>query len=164
MKRLTLIRHGKSSWDSEALQDFERPLSARGWRDSPRMADLFATYEHQPDQWVSSFATRALTTARIFAHHLHYPVEKIVISEQVYEVDSGSLLDFLRVSFSASKHIVLFGHNPGLEDLAESLCPGQVKGFPTCAILQLKLDIKQWNELAPGCATLERFDIPKKLR
>ncbi|HVL01235.1 MAG TPA: histidine phosphatase family protein [Dongiaceae bacterium] len=164
MKRLTLIRHGKSSWDNETLQDFERPLSARGWRDSPRMADLFATYEQLPDQWVSSFATRALTTARVFAHHLHYPVEKIVISEQVYEVDAGSLLDYLRVSFPTSKHIALFGHNPGLEDLAETLCPGQVKALPTCAIVQLKIDVKQWNELAPGSATLERLDFPKKFR
>lgn len=148
----------------EALQDFERPLNARGWRDSPRMADLFAGYEQQPDQWVSSFATRALTTARVFAHHLNYPVEKIAISEAVYETDAGSLLEFLRTAFPASKHLAVFGHNPGLEDLAQSLCPNEIKSLPTCSILQLKLDIKQWSELAPDCATLERFDFPKKFR
>jgi phosphohistidine phosphatase len=164
MKRLSLVRHGKSSWDFDALQDFERPLNARGWRDSPRMADLFATYEHLPDQWVSSFATRALTTARIFAHHLNYPVEKICISEAVYEVDAGSLLRFLQTAFPDARHLVLFGHNPGLEDLAQSLCPREINTLPTCSIVQLKLGIRRWEDLTPGCATLERFDFPKKFR
>jgi len=34
---LTLIRHAKSSWDSDAPSDFERPLNRRGRRDAPRM-------------------------------------------------------------------------------------------------------------------------------
>lgn len=164
MKRLTLIRHGKSSWDYPALQDFERPLNARGWRDTPRMADLFAGYEQLPDQWVSSHATRALTTARVFAHHLNVPVESICISETVYETDAGSLLEFLRVQFPAAKHIALFGHNPGLEDLARSLCESFTESLPTCAIAQFDLAIRHWQDLAPGCASLARFDYPKKFR
>ena len=164
MKRLTLIRHGKSSWNHEALQDFERPLNARGWRDSPRMADVFAGHLHQPDQWVSSFATRALTTARIFAHHTNYPVEKICISETVYETDAGSLLEYLQQQFPAAKHIALFGHNPGLEDLALTLCPDSIKSLPTCGILQLQLKIQKWQDLVPGCGVVEEFDYPKKFR
>ncbi|MFV0438327.1 MAG: SixA phosphatase family protein [Desulfopila sp.] len=37
MKRLYLIRHGKSSWSDAALADLDRPLNARGRRDAPRM-------------------------------------------------------------------------------------------------------------------------------
>ncbi len=164
MKRLTLVRHGKSSWDFPSLQDFERPLNARGWRDSPRMADLFSQFEDLPDQWVSSHATRALTTARIFAHHARIAVEKIVISETVYETDAGSLLEYLKDQFPAAKHIVLFGHNPGLEDLAQTLCPEFTQAIPTCAIAQFAMKIKSWQDLAPGCAALVRFDYPKKFR
>lgn len=162
MKHLTLIRHGKSSWDSSSLQDFERPLNARGWRDSPRMADVFAEYEDLPDQWVSSHATRALTTARIFAHHLQYPVESISVSEAVYETDAGSLLTFLQHQFPSARHIVVFGHNPGLEDLASSLCPVFTESMPTCAIAQFAMKIRSWKDLAPGCAALVRYDFPKK--
>ncbi len=162
MKHLTLIRHGKSSWDWPSLQDFERPLNARGWRDSPRMADVFAEYEDLPDQWVSSHATRALTTARIFAHHLRVPVESICVSEAVYETDAGSLLEFLQLQFPSARHIVVFGHNPGMEDLAQSLCPEFTQSMPTCAIVQFAMKIKSWKDLAPGCAALVRFDYPKK--
>lgn len=164
MKNLTLIRHGKSSWDNTSLQDFERPLNARGWRDSPRMADMFADFEDLPDQWVSSHATRALTTARVFAHHLQVPVESICVSEAVYETDAGSLLTYLQEQFPAARHIVVFGHNPGLEDLAQSLCPDFTQSMPTCAIVQFAMKIRSWKELAPGCAALVRFEYPKKFR
>lgn len=30
MKKLFLIRHGKSDWSNENLEDFDRPLNARG--------------------------------------------------------------------------------------------------------------------------------------
>lgn len=163
MKRLTLIRHAKSSWDYPALQDFERPLNARGWRDAPRMAEVFAGYAALPDQWACSFATRALTTARVFAHRLQVPVESITISEALYETQGDALLEFLRLQFPAARHIVVFGHNPGLEQLVHVLC-GETVRLPTCAIVQIELKIQQWNALAPGCGTVARHDQPKPLQ
>ena len=39
MRRLVLMRHAKSSWDSNSLSDHERPLSGRDQRDAPRVAE-----------------------------------------------------------------------------------------------------------------------------
>ena len=38
MKSLFLIRHAKSSWDEQGLNDIERPLNDRGKKDAPEMA------------------------------------------------------------------------------------------------------------------------------
>ena len=38
MKTLLLVRHAKSSWASDDLPDFDRPLNERGKRDAPVMA------------------------------------------------------------------------------------------------------------------------------
>ena len=38
MKTLIVVRHAKSSWDSDSQQDFDRPLNERGKRDAPDMA------------------------------------------------------------------------------------------------------------------------------
>ncbi len=40
MKRqLYIIRHGKSSWDNEGLDDIDRPLNPRGLRSANMMAE-----------------------------------------------------------------------------------------------------------------------------
>src|SRR3972149_550177 len=49
MKRLYIIRHAKSSWDNSNLQDFERPLNARGERDAPFMGQKLAERGIKPD-------------------------------------------------------------------------------------------------------------------
>jgi len=36
MKRLSLLRHAKSSWDDPVERDFDRPLNGRGRRAAPR--------------------------------------------------------------------------------------------------------------------------------
>ncbi|MGH8513640.1 MAG: SixA phosphatase family protein, partial [Gammaproteobacteria bacterium] len=36
-RRLLVMRHAKSDWDSGAGSDFDRPLAKRGERDAPRM-------------------------------------------------------------------------------------------------------------------------------
>ena len=37
MKRLVILRHGKSSWDNSMLDDFDRPLNERGKANSSDM-------------------------------------------------------------------------------------------------------------------------------
>ena len=39
MKTLFLVRHAKSDWPAN-VSDFDRPLSERGHRDAPKMAEF----------------------------------------------------------------------------------------------------------------------------
>ena len=38
MRRLTLVRHGKSDWSLPGQNDWDRPLNKRGQRDVPVIA------------------------------------------------------------------------------------------------------------------------------
>lgn len=88
MKRtLILMRHGKSSWQDEALPDRVRPLAERGLRDAPLMGRRLAHAVGVPDLILSSPACRALSTARLVAHELGYPANGIVIDERLYGSD-----------------------------------------------------------------------------
>jgi phosphohistidine phosphatase len=42
MKKLTLIRHAKSSWEDPLLDDIERPLNKRGEHDAPMMGKIIS--------------------------------------------------------------------------------------------------------------------------
>jgi len=42
VKRLTVLRHAKSSWKDRALDDFDRPLNGRGRKAAQRMGQEIA--------------------------------------------------------------------------------------------------------------------------
>ena len=85
MKKLTLIRHAKSSWSDYGLRDHDRPLADRGLRDAPFMAQLMASRGWLPDALVSSTALRARTTAEFFAAALGWQPAVVQLDKRIYE-------------------------------------------------------------------------------
>ncbi|MDO6594780.1 histidine phosphatase family protein [Neptuniibacter sp. 1_MG-2023] len=162
MKKLTLVRHAKSSWKHPELTDFERPLNKRGKRDLPAMVERLADYQLTPDTLLSSGATRTLSTAKAICSRLAIPQNQILEIPELYESSAETLLLVLQNMPESYKHIMLVGHNPGLEHLASILRQESVTKFPTAAVMHLHLSIKNWHELAEGCASLSLFDYPKK--
>lgn len=65
MKTLWVLRHAKSGHDEYVLNDVERHLSPRGYRDAEEQAVLFSQHHTKPDCIMSSPGIRALTTALI---------------------------------------------------------------------------------------------------
>ncbi len=166
MKRLALIRHGKSSWKTEQLQDFERPLNRRGYRDAPFMAKEFARLEQQPSLLLSSYATRALTTARLFAKAMEYPLEFLQLREGLYEASAAQIENLLSECSDEHDYIAVFGHNPGSCDLINKLCGNVLENLPTCGIAVVTIPIDQWRYLpkysALQAGELELFLCPKQ--
>jgi phosphohistidine phosphatase len=162
MRRLTLIRHAKSSWDYAELSDFERPLNARGRRDAPAMATRLSAGLERPLRLISSPALRAITTAHAFAAALEVPNSAIRIDPRIYEATRGTLLELVRECSDADRHLLLFGHNPGLSELAHLLAPCPFTDMPTCAVVTLSFDNAQWRGLQPGTGLLQRYEFPGK--
>ena len=164
-KTLSLIRHAKSSWKFPGLDDPDRPLNSRGTRDAPLMAARYAQ-GCAPELIVSSFANRALTTARTFAHCLGYPVERLQLSERIYEAGPEQLIQAIALVDQDPEHVALFGHNPGLTMLCNGLCGAELDNIPTAGFVVLELPCDVWSEL-PGLWNTHRgelleFDYPKK--
>jgi phosphohistidine phosphatase len=162
MRRLTLVRHAKSSWDYAELSDFERPLNARGRRDAETMAARMATTLERPLRLVSSPALRAITTAHQFAAALALPHTAIRLDPRIYEATRGTLLALLRDCEDADSHVLLFGHNPGFSELARMLAPCSFEDMPTCAVATLGFDASHWRDVRPGAGVLLRYEFPKK--
>ena len=161
MRLLTLVRHGKSSWKYEGLQDFERPLNQRGWKDVPTMALRFVAQGHRPDYLISSFATRALTTARVFAKQLHYPIERIRLSENIYDCSVDDLYKNISKLNDQHWHACVFGHNPSFTVFTNDLCNSGLENIPTSGIAHIELNVESWAQIEPGCGNLLAFDFPK---
>jgi len=152
MKQLLLMRHAKSSWADGGMSDFERPLNKRGKRVAPRMAKFLASQQAVPELIISSPAARAAATASMVS-------EAIGESEPVpmrYEANfyHAPAKEYVRVLATADlseiSRLMFVGHNPGLEDLVESLT-GKWEILPTAAIVQLEFDAANWKEISPNC-------------
>jgi len=162
MLRLILLRHGKSSWDDPALDDFERPLAPRGLRNVPEMGRRLARRGQLPDLIISSTAVRALSTARAIAREIAYREDRIVEAPDLYLASPRCMLAILRDTPSPTGTILLVGHNPGLTEFANMLDNVRLDNMPTAAMLCVEFDAPGWAGIDPAKARFAWFDYPKK--
>jgi len=155
MKYLTLIRHAKSDWETNA-SDHERPLNERGKRNAPLVARFIArTYLGAngippllplPDRLISSTALRAKSTAALMQPELGIEASKIILEPRAYLAEPKTLLQVVRECNDAWHHVMLFGHNNGLSDFARKLLRRDHldEAMPTCAVALIELPWDSW--------------------
>ncbi len=147
--------------------DFDRPLSARGRRDAPHMAQWLLDIDTVPERIVTSPAARAKETAFAIAEVLGHQRERIVEQPQIYEASLADLLDVLADQPNVPL-MLLIGHNPGLEELLWYLTPesdetnADAKLMPTAAISCLEL-ADEWFSLSRGDARVLMQMRPRAL-
>jgi phosphohistidine phosphatase len=91
--------------------------------------------------------------------------------DELYEAEASALAAAIRRAPAGARRLMLIGHNPGLEDLAQGLiASGDRDGrkalaekFPTAALAVIDFDIETWRDLAPATGRLTLFMIPKRL-
>ena len=162
MKNLYIIRHAKSSWEDMSLRDFDRPLNDRGKRDAPKMGKRLKEQEVVADLLISSPATRALLTCREIASVLAYPIDKIKTDKRLYHADESIILEVLKEVNNNFKTVMIFGHNPGFTEFANSLLNEEINNIPTCGVVAGKLKIDNWADIHFGCGKMKFFDYPKR--
>lgn len=161
MKTLFLVRHAKSSWEDSGLSDRDRPLAQRGERDAPKMAKHLAKQDVDLDLILSSPATRALATAKIFAEKLQYKKKNIVVDERLYPGHVHQLFELVRGLDDKLRRVMLFGHNPAFLEFAHRLSK-TIKRMPTSAVAAFVFDAKSWSELGEAELRSVLLDYPKK--
>lgn len=124
MKReLLLLRHAKSAWDTDAPNDFERPLAKRGVKDAPRVGKWLHTCNLRPDAMVCSPARRNYETGLAVARELHVEAAAIQFDRRLYEAPLSVLQEVVRGLPDAWHRVLVVGHNPGLDNLLMWCCP-----------------------------------------
>jgi phosphohistidine phosphatase len=162
MRTLTLVRHAKSSWQDPHLRDRERPLNKRGKRDAPMMGKRIAEAGIRPSLIISSPAVRAWKTARAVAREIGYPLEFLQREDGLYLASLDRLLDVVAAQDPGFGNLMLFGHNPGLTDFANYLCPGLTDNVPTAGVVCVEFDTDDWLLYEKPEIRLVRYDYPKK--
>jgi phosphohistidine phosphatase len=160
-KRLFLLRHAKSSWDDPALDDHDRPLSARG----RGAASLIGAYLDREQAEISLVLCSSARRTRETLELISVPAE-IRTERELYGVSADQLLARLRRVPDDVAAVMVIGHNPAIHDLAVTLAAGAgdlaERKFPTGALATLTY-VGPWHALGPGHAGLAGFVTPRQL-
>ena len=155
MIALALVRHAKSDWGDAALDDHDRPLSARGLRDAPVMARRLVDDGFLADVVLSSTALRARTTAGYFAAAFELTAR---LEERLYGAPPSVILKAAAESGASS--VVVVAHDPGMSALAGRLS-GRIAHMPTCAVATFTWDEDDWSVVDALEPLTWTFDTPR---
>ena len=170
MLTLSLLRHAKSSWDDGSLKDFERPLAKRGESAAPRMGAFMVEHGLAPELILCSPAVRARQTLDLVLPHLAGG-PTVVYEDNFYLAAPSVLLARLRKIEGNVSHVMIVGHDPGMQGLAVQLA-GEGKAdmlqaltvkFPTAGLAVIRFKARSWAKVARGTGRLELFTTPKML-
>ncbi|MEB2786441.1 SixA phosphatase family protein [Algoriphagus persicinus] len=161
MKKIILVRHGKSAWGNPNLTDHDRPLADRGLNDVPEMGFRLREKGIVPDLILSSTAARAFQTAEILAEVLGLPQSKLLYEKNLYHASSAMILKCIQRQKDTHELIFVVGHNPGMNDFID-LFGGNIDNLPTSGQYGLLLDSDHWIQLRPENTRTWFIDYPKK--
>lgn len=170
MKRLSVLRHAKSSWKERELDDFERPLNNRGQRAARRLGRELSDRGMAFDFILASPAVRVRETIEGVSqeHDLGVPVR---FEPRIYMARVAELLDLIGAIPDEAKEALLVGHNTSAERLVIKLANDDERGlrkrveekFPTAALAVIELPIERWEDLQPESGRVVDLIYPADL-
>ncbi|MDO5665653.1 MAG: histidine phosphatase family protein [Bacteroidia bacterium] len=162
MKKLLIMRHGKSSWDNKYLDDYDRPLNERGIKNSSEMGRFLLQKFGKPELILSSSAKRTMTTASLAAISLDYPQDKIKLDEELYLAGVSDITKSIAKISDNINTCILVGHNPGLTDLVNYFGV-KLDNLPTASVVCLDFDTLTWKEISPKNAHFQWLKLAREV-
>jgi phosphohistidine phosphatase len=168
MASLYLLRHAKAAPAAPGMRDFDRPLDAQGVRDARLIGKALSGKGVSPQTILCSSALRTRQTLEQIAPFVPF-AGSMHFSSSLYAADARGYLKEI-MAYSDSSSLLVVGHNPSTEELANLLVSTQdheaarhlLQGFPTGALAHFKAE-GGLAHLKPHSCALAAFIRPKDL-
>jgi phosphohistidine phosphatase len=161
MKTVYIVRHAKSSWADMSMKDIDRPLNGRGRRDAPFMSSKCEELKYIPELIITSNATRAQETCKYFIDRFNLNDAQIQVNPKLYHAPEDTYFEEGQLIDESISSVMMFGHNPGITYLANTVTDNYIDNVPTCGVLVIKSTAKTWSELDTMNSQLLNFIYPK---
>lgn len=158
-----VVRHSKA--EQFAPSDLERVLSPRGRADGKVLGEWLAAQGIIPGTAYVSYAARTRETWQVVAEGAGWELEP-TIDGSLYGTDELGVLELVHATPEDVETVVVVGHNPTMEMLAQQLDNGEGSAtgsvemgtFPTSTAAVFEVD-GAWTEMAPTQARLQAFHV-----
>ena len=164
-KTLILIRHAKSAWNNPGLDDFDRPLNARGRASASAIGEWLFQNDRIPQKILTSGARRTVETwERMSGVFPNIPQAENLPS--LYLAAASTIFSILRKQDADS--VMVICHNPGIADFAARVVSkppndNRFHRYPTAATTVINFDLLDWDDLAWSSGTVVDFAVPRDL-
>lgn len=159
MKTLYILRHAKSSWDEDGIDDTDRPLKKKGINDAYHKGKNMHSRGVSLDLMITSPAFRALNTSIIVAKQLGYPLNEISINPDIYNLSLKKATHLLSKVNNDVSSLMIVGHNPELSELLNHLTKEETGEIPTSGLVCITFKASDWKKMGRG--TLKYCDFSK---
>jgi phosphohistidine phosphatase len=146
------------------FKDFERDLTPRGVMDAARMGRHLALKQITVQRMVSSSAVRAYQTAKVMAEQLHFDVDAIELSNNMYDGGPQAYLLAVNTTPEDCQILMLFGHNPDISYFSEYLTRSDVGSMEKGSVAIFEFEDVTWAEVSGKMATFIKYESPKQFR
>jgi phosphohistidine phosphatase len=175
-RTLWLLRHAKAVADPPAGgEDFDRVLAPRGRRDAEALGRLIGkggsalgVSELLPQVAFVSPAARTVATAELVLTAAGL-TPRMEFPPDMYGGDPDDIMNHLRRLPANVDAAMVVLHNPTGEYMAEGLLDPadedgldvvRRRGFPTCALAVIRLEVARWRDVAAECGVLSDLFTP----
>lgn len=167
---LSVLRHAKAERGDQDMRDIDRVLTGRGERNVEAMAGWMAQAGLAPNRILCSTSARTRQTLELAVPRLA-GAPAVEFLPELYLAGPLVLLKHLHTIKKKDAHVLMIGHNPGLHALALDLIAEgpQIRiaalgrKLPTCGLVVIGFDVKDWTEVVAGTGTLVSFTTPADL-
>lgn len=152
------MRHAKSAWDTDAGDDHERPLNARGRRDAPRVAERLRELGWSPERVISSDALRTRQTWELMEPVLAPPAVPVTFTRELYLAGVSAVRSVLAPLADTVRTAMVLGHNPGWEDVVAWLT-GKLEPLGTADAALVRVDADSWADAVQRAGRWQLHDV-----
>jgi len=164
MKLLSIMRHGKSSWDHLGIDDIDRPLLQKGKNRTQRICKYMLDKKLIPDCVMSSPALRAIETANIVIDELKLSLHS-QLCKKFYPGRVNGIIDEIAEVTKSFNHLLILGHNPALTELVNELTSDfEIDWLPTSGMVTMEFDINGWQYILGSKGRCVHYVVPKELK
>ncbi len=161
-RRLFIIRHGKSDWDHEDLDDIDRPLAGRGIRNAGEMAQRLSSMGLIPEMVFSSPASRALNTALIMSRVWELEPPTLQIHDSLYMAYVSEISEVVAEAPAEVLNLAVCGHNPSFTAYANQFLEEPLDNLPTAGVVVVTLYSESWKNISRSHVRGTYVDYPKR--
>jgi phosphohistidine phosphatase len=123
----------------------------------------------RPNLILCSPSVRTRQTLTLASAEAWDKAPKVRFDERLYEASAQNILEVLKEVPDKADHVMIVGHNPGLQDLAVMFAVNgperqQLKDkLPTAAVVSFQFEEELWKKLLPATGHVALYMSPKTL-